>query len=179
MFSDLLNTLLQFAEFLWPLHKVQQWEKGMYTVCGRFWKEVGPGVYPKLPWFCEIHSTTLAWRPVGTGRCDITTKDGHLLTFSAIAMFRVVDLWKAMVVVHDDEHAFLNMVTSVLSEKLAEVEVERFAPDKRGRLNSSLQGWVKQEAEEFGLEVRWVRFTAFIVNPKAFRLLSESAPYIA
>ena len=179
MFSDLLSIIGQFVHLLWPFHKIEQWDRGMYTVCGRFWKEVGPGVYPTFPWFTEVNSTTMAWRALGTGRHDILTKDGVLLTFEAIALFRVVDLRKAMVVVHDDEHSMLNLLTSVLAERLAEVETERFAPDKRGRLNTSLQTWVAQEAAEFGLEVKWVRFTTFVLNPKTFRLLQESAPFTA
>jgi regulator of protease activity HflC (stomatin/prohibitin superfamily) len=179
MFSDILSVIGQFVHLLWPFHKVEQWEGGIYTTFGKFWKDVGPGIYPVIPWFFEIHSTTYAWRPLGTGRHDILTKGGVLLTFEAIAFFRVVDIRKAFTVVHDDEHSMLNLLTSVLAEKLAEVEPERFAPDKRGRLNTSLQTWVSQEAAEFGLEVKWVRFTTFVLNPKTFRLLNESAPFIA
>ena len=179
MFGDLLGRVFEFIEFLWPLSKVEQWEGGVYQVFGKMRKCVGPGIWPKFPWFIDVHVTSTAWRPIGTGRHDITTKDGNMLTFEAIALFRVVELKKSMVVIHDDEHGMLNLLTSVLAERLAEGDPERFAPEKRGRLNTSLQQAVEREAAEFGLEVKWVRFSTFVLNPKTFRLLSESAPFIA
>lgn len=179
MFGDFLGRLLEFFEFLWPLFKIEQWEGGIYSVFGKFRKVLGPGIYPRVPWFVTIHSTSLAWRPLHSGRHDITLKDGKVFTFEAVAMFRVRDLRKSMVVVHDDEHAMLSLLISALAEKLAEVDPDRFLPDRRGRLYSSLQSLVTEEAAEFGLEVKWVRFTTFILDPKTYRLLAESAPAIA
>lgn len=179
MFSDFLHLILQFVEFLWPFKIVHQWEKGVYLVGGRVWRVVGPGLYVKIPWFIDLHEISMVWSQVGTARSDITMKDGRLISFAAVVNYRVTDPVAAFTVVHDHEHAMLHLVTGVLAEKLAEIEPDRIEANKRGRLNTSLQEWVRQEAAEFGMEVQWVRFTTFVINPKTFRVLNESASFIA
>ena len=118
MLSDFLHTLIDFFSFLWPFHIVKQWEMGLYLIFGRAWRVVGPGLYPKVPWFCELHSINVAWEIAGSSRNDITTKDGHALSFEATTMFRVVDIMKASVVVHDYDHAMQNIMSSVLAENI-------------------------------------------------------------
>jgi regulator of protease activity HflC (stomatin/prohibitin superfamily) len=92
-------------------------------------------------------------------------------------MFRVVNVLKATVVVHDYDHSVQNIMSSVLAEKLAEIEPERLAPERRARLNSTLEAQVRAETAEIGVETKWIRFTAFVLNPKTIRLLTETAPF--
>ena len=174
MLSDFLHTLLDFISYLWPLVIVKRWENGLFLVRGKVWRVVPPGLYFRFPWFMECHMVSLAWSPVVTGRHDITTKDDRTLSFEAQSFVRVVDVEKSAVVVHDYETAMTSLLSSVLTERLAEVEPDRLAPDKRGRLNTSLTAWVEREAAEFGVEVKWVRFTSFVVAPRVYRLLTES-----
>ena len=174
MLSDFLHTLVEFIQFLWPLRIVHPWERALYMAFGKVRREVGPGIYFRFPWFTEVHEVSTTWESMYTGRNDITTKDQRTLSFSASAMIRVVDVHKAVLVVHDASSTMAGLLSAVLAEKLAEVEPERFSPERRGRLNSSLAQWVETEAAEFGVEVKWIRFTSFVLNPKTIRLLTES-----
>lgn len=172
--GDFLRTILDSIHFLWPLSIISQWESGIYLVFGRVWKVVGPGLYPKIPWFITIHETSMAWEPAHTSRRDITTTDGRTLTFDATAWFRVTDPVKTLTLLHNYESGIQSLVTSVLAEKLADVDAERFEPSKRGRLNASLKAWVANEAAAYGLEVEWVRFNTFVLGPRTYRILSDS-----
>jgi regulator of protease activity HflC (stomatin/prohibitin superfamily) len=171
--SDFLRLLLDVIEFIWPLKRIEQYESGVYFKFGRKWKEVGPGIHWRLPWFIEVHNVSMAWSIVETGRKDITTKDGRTLSFAASTMHRVVDAAKSVINIHDYENGMHTILGSVLAEKLASVDPERFGPDKRARLNTDLKNWVMEEAAEIGVEIKWVRFTSFVINPRTYRLLSE------
>jgi hypothetical protein len=76
LISELLGILVQIWNVIWPFQIVAQWEQGNYYVFGRYWKTVGPGLYPVVPWFFKIIDVSVARGIVGTGRQDITTADG-------------------------------------------------------------------------------------------------------
>ncbi len=171
--TDLLRLIVEVFQFVWPLRLVRTWEIGVYLVFGRVWRIVGAGVYPVIPWFVDVHQVSMAWEPAHTGRKDITARDGRTIMYDAETMFRVVDAVKALTLLHSHEEGMVSLLSSVLSERLAEVDVERFEPERRGRLNTSLKQWVEREAAEYGLEVAWVRFTSFVAGPKTFRILND------
>lgn len=172
MFGDFFRLIQQWIEFLWPFAMVREWETGGYYVCGRFWKTVGPGVYPVVPWFTDIVQFSKATAIVGTPRLDITLKDGTLLSFAASATVRMVDFNLAVNTVEDFRETTQELIAAALAEKLAEADPGRLDPESRGRLFAALRGAVQREAAEFGIEVSKLRFTTFVVNPRTYRLLT-------
>jgi regulator of protease activity HflC (stomatin/prohibitin superfamily) len=89
--TDFLRLLLDAIAYIWPLRVVKQWERGGYYALGKWQREVGPGIYPVIPWFCEVLEISVAEAIVGTGRQDITLSDGSMLSFCATATVGVVD----------------------------------------------------------------------------------------
>ncbi len=171
--TEFLRLLLDAIAYVWPLRIVREWERGGYYVLGRWKREVGPGMYPVLPWFTEVTETSVAEAIVGTGRQDITLSDGSMLSFAATATVGVVDVRLALNAVDSYTETMQELLASVLADKLAEVDAARLAPEKRARLFADLRRWVAAEALAYGIEVRTVRFTSFIVNAKAHRLIID------
>lgn len=171
--SDFLKILLDSINFLWPFRKVEHWEVGGYYVFGRWNREVGPGIWPIIPWFTEVMTCSTAEAIVGTGRQDITLQDGSMLSFSATAVVRVKDAYSALNLVDQYHETMQELLSSVLADKLATVDASRFEPEKRGRLAADLQRWVQEEATPYGIEVKKVRFTSFLSNVKSHRLIID------
>ncbi len=172
--NDLYKLLLDSIAYLWPLRICQPWERGVYTMCGRWTCEVGPGVYPILPWFFELHPVSTVPAIMGTPRQDITLTDGSTLTFSATAEVRVTSASLAVLSVDDYHETTQELIGSVLAEKLAAVDAARLSPDGRGRLLPDLKRWVNEQSLRWGVEVSHLRFTTFVLNVKTIRLLQES-----
>ena len=173
--TDFLRLLGEWISFLWPLRKVQQWERGALYRFGRYKRELKPGIYPVVPWFYDVTAESVVPGIVQTPRLDLTAQDGTMVTVQLSATVRVVDLGKALNTVDAYMETVQELITAVLAEKLAEVDAQRLAPEKRGRLVSDLRRWIDQEAAEFGIEVTKPRFTTFVVNPRPFRLLGDNA----
>lgn len=173
--TDFLRLLFDAAQFIWPFRKVQRWERALYIVAGRWMWEIGPGVYPVLWWFCEVHPVSIAEAPCGTARLDITMKDGKLVSVEAVAMARVVDVTQAVCNVEHYATSTAQILSAVCADRIAEVEAERMEPEKRGRLLSDLTRWVNKETELFGVAVREVRFTSLVLNLRAHRLLIDQS----
>lgn len=173
--TDLFRLLGEWLQFIWPLRKVHQWERGLRYRFGRYVRELEPGVYWATPWFAEIKAESVVPGIVQTPRIDITAQDGTMVTLQASATVRVADLATAVNKVDAYMETAAELITAVLAEKVAEVDAARLAPEKRGRLLSDLRRWVQEEAKDCGIEVSKLRFTTFVMNPRAFRLLGDNA----
>lgn len=171
--GDFLRVLLDSIHFLWPFRIVQHWERAGYYIFGRWWREVGPGLYVVVPFFTDLIAVNCATKPRTTGREDITLKNGAVLSFAATATVRVVDVYKALNNVDDYHQSTEELVGSFLAEQLADVDPERLEPSKRKALFRKLQNDVAGEAAEYGVEVTKLRFTSFVTNLKTVRLLMD------
>jgi regulator of protease activity HflC (stomatin/prohibitin superfamily) len=97
-----------------------------------------------------------------------------MLSFAASATVRVVDVKAALNAVDNYTETVQELLGAVLADKLAEVDADRLTPQKRGRLFADLRRWVAEEAIPYGIEVKRVRFTSFITNAKAHRLIIDT-----
>lgn len=181
MLTELLNTLAQFAEFLWPFRVVHQWKLGIFIFCGRATRiGLKPGIYPVVPWFMDVDQVTVAWDYVESGRLDISLKDGRSLSCEVIAKMRVADVGKAWIDFHDYQKDRRLMLRAAVAETLTEADPERFEPERRGRLlGGSLLKAVQSGGAPIGLEIESVQVTTFILQPKVVRLLTDQAAIVS
>lgn len=171
--GDFVRALVDVVRYLWFFRIVQEWERGGYYICGKWWREVGPGLKVVIPFFTNVMEASCAPAIVGTSREDITMSDGKTLSFSVTATVRVVDVYKALNAVEHYHESTQELIGSYLAEKLAEVDPERLAPDRRRRLFSDLQKGLAGEAAEYGVEVSKLRFTSFVTGVRTYRLLID------
>lgn len=174
--SDFLRLVLDSIEYLWPLRRVRLYQRGLYTICGKWQWLVGPGVWPILPWFCEVDAESVVKGVVQTPRLDITLSDGALLSCMASGVVQVSDLRLAVNNVDAYMESAQELFAAIVADKLAEVDASRVSYEKRGRLLSDLKKWVNAEAGEFGIEFTRLRFTTFVLNPRTYRLLGDVTP---
>ena len=173
---NFLDTLLNFLKEFWPFAIVEQTDRGVFYFFGRAQKWVlRPGLYAFVPWFTDIVPASIVPEPLSSPLLNITLKDGGTLGYSISFVFVVEDVWKALNCVDEYKDNLDEIVTAIVSEKLAEVEASRLDPASRKRLCTDLVRWVNLETTEFGVQVRSIRFTNFAINQRAYRLLMDTA----
>ena len=171
--GDFVRLLIEIVQFIWPFRIVSQWEEGGYYIFGKWWKKVTTGLYFVIPFFTDVHTLSKAEAIVGTGRLDITLSNGNTLSFSATANVRVADVYLALNEVENPHQTAAELIKSVLAEQLAEIDPDRLRPRRRGNLFKELQDVVAAEAARFGIEVKKIRFTSFVLNVRTYRLLMD------
>lgn len=175
--GDAFAKIVELVQMLWPIRMVLPWERGGLLVCGRWTREVGPGIYFVIPWFMNVHEISVVEAICGTPRLDITLRDKSTLSFSASATVQVVDVSKAVCTVDNYSETIRELLAAVLAERLADVDAERLAPENRRRLIADLKRWVQEAAEPYGVECKAIRFTSFLQNTRAHRLIiDQSSP---
>jgi regulator of protease activity HflC (stomatin/prohibitin superfamily) len=171
--NELIQSIIDFVKGLWPFDQVKEWEAGILIVNGKVKRVLGPGVWFILWWFWELHTISLQPALLNTGRQDVTLKDGSVVTFRATGWARVVDPLKAFIGVDSYKETAQELVTAVVSDKLAMVEASRLEPENRARLLSDLTKWVSKEAEEYGVEISKIRFASFVHRAKTMRIILD------
>lgn len=173
MLTDFLRLLLDVIAYLWPFKIVWQWERGSYYIIGKYWRDVGPGCWPKLPFFTDVKTEGVVSGTYGTPLQTITTKDGGTLTFSASMKMRVVDLGKSFNnVLNWDENAIEDASAS-LADKLADVDASKLEPEARNRLIGACKRALEAELGYYGLAVDRLRFNNFVRNMPVGRLFQD------
>ena len=120
--GELVRLVIDCIAYIWPCRIVKQWERGGYMVCGKWKKEVGPGLYLVLPFFTDVHAVSIAGSRVGTGRQDLTLFDGSTLSYTATVWAQVVDVRAAVCDVNNYDQTTQEDLMSALSDELAELD---------------------------------------------------------
>lgn len=171
--TDLGRFIVEIIGYLWPLKIVWQWERGAYYVFGRYWRDVGPFIYPYIPFFTDIRTEGVVRQTFVTPLQTITTKDGGTLTFSASIKLRVVHLGQAYNTVLQWDETALEDACASLADKLADVEVTRFDHTGRGRLIAACRLELDKELGEYGLAIEKLRFNNFVRNMRVYRIFND------
>jgi regulator of protease activity HflC (stomatin/prohibitin superfamily) len=171
--TDIGRFIVEIIGFLWPLRIVWQWEQGAYYICGKYWQDVGPGLWPMIPFFMDVKTEGVLPQPFVTPLQTITTKDGGTLTFSATIKIRVLSIGKAYNTVLNWGETAEEDTAASLADELSKVESSRLEPTQRGRLIATCRNVLDKELGTYGLEIEKLRFNNFVRNMKVYRLLQD------
>lgn len=174
--TDLLRLTIDVWRYLWPFRTVEQWQMGVYYLWGRYWRTVGPGIWPVLPYFTQLLAANVVPTIHSTPLQTLTLKDGRTLTFSATMTVRVENIALALNSVDQFNETTIELVSGILAEHLARVEPTRLDPEvnNRGQLLKELKAEADQETQKFGVRIDAIRFPSFAFV-RTLRLLSERA----
>lgn len=172
--GDLVRLVIEIMQLLWPFRMVEQWENGALYACGRYWKTLGPGTYPVVPWFMVMRTANMVPAILGTGRQDITLKDGKVLSFAATATVKVIDVALAFNSIDNYHETTQELMASFLAEQLAEVDADRLSPEKRSRFFTTLEKKLADQTAKYGVELTNLRFTSFVLNARTYPLLMDT-----
>lgn len=170
--EGVVRLVVEIVGYLWPFRAVEQWERGVYYVFGRYWRTVGPGRWPVIPYFMNVIAVSVVPVPVSCPLQTITTKSGGTLTFSATATVCVTDAAAALNAVDQYKDSVVELVSALLAEELAEKPDEQL---HSSRLETSLRTALNKQTTLYGIEVQAVRFANFAMNLRTYRLLVDSA----
>ncbi len=171
--TDLLRLLVEVFQYLWPFRPVHQWERGCYYVLNRIWKEVGPGVWPIIPYFMDVRATGIVPDPIIGPRQDVTLADGSTAFFNASVIVTVLNVTKAINDVHDYERAVIEIMERTVGMRLQEETAAKLSPEARGRFLAGIRREIDTQTQVFGVGVSSLAFPCFVLNTRTYRLVSD------
>jgi regulator of protease activity HflC (stomatin/prohibitin superfamily) len=174
---ELWKFLIEILSTLWPFREVQGFQRGVYVLFNRPWREVGPGIWPVVPYLMDVIPVSVVPAVIGTPLQSVTLRTGTQITFSVSATVRVTDPTRAHFSIDDYTETSRELLAALVAEELSEAAPDRFTSTRKFRnLLEGIAGRVSEELEGFGILCSAVRFTTYVENPRTFRLLMTDGP---
>lgn len=128
--GEFLQQLIEWVYDLWPIRIIREWEQGVRLRNGNRTKLLtssngvkGGGIHFFWPLIGEIQSEEANVRVVETSWQTLTTKDGHAVSFSLAARYRIRDLGKLYVAIHEHEETIQNQLSVAAAEAIQDIDL--------------------------------------------------------
>lgn len=172
MFDRFFDFVIQFADLFRFWVVLNPYEHGVLLRLGKFVRIIEPGLHFMWP----LHIDHIMYESVvptthSLGNESITTRDGKAVSFHAVVTFQISDIQKALLSVHDTDHALVDACRGEIARTLMahtwdEVIQEGIYDDITKACRK--RGW------KWGIEVMSVQLASLSLA-KNIRLISNGA----
>lgn len=148
-----LGVIIIIVLFLYSAIKIlQEYERGVIFMLGRFWKVKGPGLIILIPVIQRMVKVSLRMIVFDVPPQDIITRDNVSVKVNAVLYFRVIDPQRAIIDVEDFFYATSQLAQTTLRSVLGQAELDELLAG-RDRINHELQQILDRQTDPWGIKV--------------------------
>jgi len=161
--------------FLYSAIKIlQEYERGVIFMLGRFWKVKGPGLIILIPVIQRMVKVSLRLIVLDIPPQDIITRDNVSVKVNAVVYFRAIDPQKAIIDVEDYFYATSQLAQTTLRSVLGQSELDELLAD-RDRINNELQQILDRQTDPWGIKVATVEVKHVDLPQEMQRAMAKQA----
>ena len=134
---------------------MNQYERGVSFLLGRFWGIKGPGIFFLPIGLTSIKKVSLRTVAMDIPPQDVITRDNVSVKVTAVLYMRVSDPQRAIIEIENYLYATSQLAQTTLRAVLGEVELDELLAD-REKINSILKKVIDEHSEQWGIEVEQV-----------------------
>lgn len=167
MFEPIFNFLSSIWHALLPFYVIKPWEMGLKVRLGKVKGVLGPGLHWIIPFGVdEVWDDTVVPR-TQTLEGATTTLDGKAIGYTAVITFRIKDIEKSLMEVHDVKDAVIDTCAGILGIALSNTNWEDIV---HGRNGDELTRQCQLKGRKWGIEITSVQLAGVSIV-KNLRLL--------
>ena len=118
-----MNVITQIFQLLARLLKwwviVEPWEQAVRVRLGKHMKIMEPGLHFRIPFVDAVYVQNVRMRAMFTASQTVSTTDDYLVTVSGVLRYRIVDVMKLQMTLHDAQGTVLNLINAIIAECIA------------------------------------------------------------
>jgi regulator of protease activity HflC (stomatin/prohibitin superfamily) len=179
--AELLRLVWDLVALLKPWREVTTWEKGLLYRFGVYRRTLEPGWHVVVPFVHTVHVLSVV-REAHIIPCHSVTlvpeKSGQppvIVTYSATVEIEIEDAALAWNSRGHYLETSLRIISGRISQALREEDEDRFNPSRRvlERFLARLVGELDEVTRTYGVRVKDLTFSDFLIGARAIRLLGE------
>jgi regulator of protease activity HflC (stomatin/prohibitin superfamily) len=170
--SSILIILVVAA--LMSVKLVNEYDRVVVFVLGRFWKVCGPGPIVVVPGIMRGQLVSLRTVVLDVPPQDVITKDNVSIKVNAVVYLRVIDTQKAVIQVENYLYATSQWAQTTLRSILGKSEVDEILAH-RDKINTDLQQILDAHTEPWGVKVSNVEIKNVDFAPEMLRAMAKQA----
>lgn len=167
---NLIQQIIQFVNSLltWWF-TVDPWEQAIRVRCGKHVRLFGAGLYWKFPFFDSVYKQNVRRRVSSIPIQTLTTKDRKSLTVYGSIGYKVLDVLKLHMTLHDAEHSVQQEVLGLVTDYIVQHELIACTPNlitERVKARMNLGKYGLGDVEFF--------LIGYVADVPTYRLLQDS-----
>lgn len=165
--------LVVFFLFL-SVKVVQEYERVVVFMVGRFWKIKGPGLVLILPIVQTVARVDLRTIVMDVPSQDVISRDNVSVKVNAVLYFRVVDPEKCIIQVQDYYEATSQLAQTTLRSVLGQHELDEMLSE-REVLSQNIQTILDEATDSWGIKVSNVEIKHVDLDESMVRAIARQA----
>jgi regulator of protease activity HflC (stomatin/prohibitin superfamily) len=164
-----------FALALFSVFKIlNEYERGVIFLLGRFQKVKGPGIIIVVPFVQRMVRVDLRVIVMDVPTQDVISKDNVSVKVNAVVYFRIVDPERAIIQVAQVFEATSQLAQTTLRSVLGQHELDEMLSE-RDKLNKDIQAILDQHTDAWGIKVSNVEIKHIDLDESMIRAIAAQA----
>lgn len=156
------------------LRQVNQYERGVTFMMGRFYKVKQPGWRMVVPVFQSMRKIDTRLKAVDVPDQKAITKDNVQVHVNAVIYYKVADTEKAVLNVEDYYYAMLQFAQTSMRNAIGEVELDTLLAE-RAHVSDRIKTVVDTATLDWGIDVTSVELKDIALDPQMERTIAKQA----
>ena len=153
---------------------LNEYERGVIFMLGRFYKVKGPGLIIVIPLIQEMVKTDLRTIVMDVPSQDVISQDNVSVKVNAVIYFRIIDPEKAVIQVANVFDATSQLAQTTLRSVLGKHDLDEMLA-KRDKLNSDIQEILDSHTDAWGIKVTNVEIKHVDLDESMIRSIAKQA----
>jgi regulator of protease activity HflC (stomatin/prohibitin superfamily) len=156
------------------LRQVNQYERGVKFLMGRYTGMVGPGWRIVIPVFQSMTKIDLRTKAIDVPSQDAITKDNVSAKINAVIYYKVIDPAKAVLEVEHVHWAVLQLAQTTMRNVAGEVTLDELLSNRQ-QISKRIEELVEQATGGWGVEVSSVELKDINLPDSMIRTIAKQA----
>lgn len=177
-----MELLFSFSFLFWPViililasvRQVNQYERGVKFMFGRFHKLADPGWRLVFPVIQSMTKVDIRTKAVEVPYQDAITRDNVSCKVNAVVYYRVVDAGRAVIVVENFWNAVSQLAQTTMRNVVGELSLDELLSD-RDQASARIKELVATHTSEWGIEVQSVELKDIALPEDMQRTIAKQA----
>ena len=159
---------------LCSIRQVDEYERGIRFVFGRFQKVLNPGWHIIVPVFQKYKKIDIRVKVVDVPEQDAITKDNVSVKINAVIYFSIFDAKKAMLSVENYNYAVTQLAQTTMRNLVGSVTLDELLTD-RERISNEICSIVDKATDEWGVAIQNVELKDIALPTEMQRVIAKVA----
>ncbi len=173
---------MNFLQFLIPvfilgvvfIKQVQEYERGVYFIMGRFSKIKNPGWRIVIPIFTQMKKIDIRTKAIDVPDQEAITKDNISIHLNAVIYYHVADAARAIISVENFYYAISQLAQTTMRNVVGEVTLDELL-QHRNELSQKIKDIVDKASDPWGIQVEAVELKDVVLPENMKRTMAKEA----
>lgn len=156
------------------IRQVDEYERGVRFVFGKYQKVLEPGWHIVLPIFHKYQKIDIRVKVVDVPEQDAITKDNVTIKINAVIYFNIFDAKKAMLSVQNCYYAVTQLAQTTMRNLVGSVTLDELLTD-RERISNEICTIVDKATDDWGVKIQNVELKDIALPTEMQRVIAKVA----